>query len=138
MASLFNLKISIPSKIYYNKSVRQVDVCTTEGYCGILDKHVPTVASIVPSFIYIHEDNNNKTLVGIINNGLFSVDKQGMSIVTDFFEFSNVASIDAIEQRNAIIKKSIILMADDDVQKQKIYDNLELTTRKLKELIKRQ
>ncbi len=131
----FELLIQLPNKVAFKDEVEQVDLCTTEGYCGILPNHIPLIGNVVASSIYIHIDGKIKE--AIINKGIFNFSDNKLIVVADFFEFHDQANSlnDAIIFRNDMIKKSI-----ENAEKQSslvnenIIESLQISTTKFKTL----
>jgi len=135
-SKLFHLKIAIPSRICFNDNVKSVEICSSEGYLGILPKHIPVIGNTVPSYIFIEQEGNKKK-IGVINNGLFSFDDNKLNVVSDFFEFTDDLSIDAIDKRNEVIMKALKEAKIDEARRHKIETQVSVTTAKLKELAKK-
>ena len=47
----------LPVQMFYSEAdVKQVDVSTTAGSFGILPSHVPTLATLRPGLLTVHDD----------------------------------------------------------------------------------
>ena len=45
MANCFHLKINTPSKVYFDDEITQIELCTNNGYIGILPNHITIVGN---------------------------------------------------------------------------------------------
>ncbi|KAL9950478.1 hypothetical protein ACROYT_G042976 [Oculina patagonica] len=56
-APAVGLTFGSPSEMFYSETdVKQVDVSTTAGSFGILPNHVPTLATLRPGLLTVHDD----------------------------------------------------------------------------------
>ena len=69
-------------------------------------------------------------------HGLFSFDNK-LNVVSDFFEFTDDLSIDAIDNRNEVIMKALKEVKIDEARRHKIETQVSVITAKLKELVKK-
>lgn len=91
MANCFHLKINTPFKVYFDDEITQIELCTNNGYIGILHNHIPIVGAIVPGNITIHT-KNNQLKKGYSGYGLFSFYKNKLIVVSDTFSFDKITT----------------------------------------------
>jgi F-type H+-transporting ATPase subunit epsilon len=85
--NLVRLKIITPHGTFFDDDVHIVTVKTTEGYIGLMKNHVPVVAAIVISELFINEKTSKYHREAAISGGLLYAEKTSVTIITDAVEF---------------------------------------------------
>lgn len=101
--NLIHLEIITPQGKMYNDDIYQLEVKTSSGYMGILHGHIPVIASIEPSMIYI-KDAKMIRHSAIVNSGILKTDKDHIKIITDMFFYEKNQSELLLNQREQMLK----------------------------------
>lgn len=131
MKTSFKLTIQTPNNTYFNEQIKQVDLCTNQGWISLLPNHCSFIGCLILPTITIHLFSNIKKKI-ICNPGIFRFINNEMIILTNFFvDYDNFDQTILIEKQKKINK-----WLNDFNFKQKIEDKISFNFEFLKKQIK--
>lgn len=99
----FNLKIITPNGILFDNEVKWVNVKTTEGYIGILEWHVPVIATIQISAMSFKDKEKVRNLT--ISGGLIVTDLHSVRIISEKVEYTSILKAKETQASEKRIKR---------------------------------
>lgn len=92
----FHLKVITPNGEFFNGEVEKLMVKTTSGYIGILKRHIPLVAPIEISIIYIHTTEGVQECA--IAGGILYVEQEQTRIMANACECKGDIDVERAKQ----------------------------------------
>ena len=100
------LQIITPNKVLYDGEVRMVEYNTTEGYVGVLPKHIPMTQVLAPGKLAIYEDKEKEPKVAALHAGIVRVMPDVITILAEIVEWKEDIDVDrAIKERERAEEK---------------------------------
>jgi F0F1-type ATP synthase epsilon subunit len=121
MPKPFKLKVNTPAGTFFEDEIFQIELKTPSGMVGFLADHQPSIGSITPSICYIRDTKGNR-VSAIVNAGIYKMDGKQISIITDFFDFSEKIDALVFQLRKAKIDEAINNKNLKDV---KVYEGIQ-------------
>lgn len=136
MLKIFKLKVNTPEGVLINEDIFQIEIKTDTGYIGLLANHSPIVGVIETSICYIR-DQKNERKGALVNRGIFEFNNNVVTIITDFFQYTENLNKNVLDSREAAINaaiKKITANAADPLRYDKIKLQLEQGIKKLRKV----
>lgn len=100
---IMKIKILSPTATLYDESALSLTLKTINGEITFLPNHIDFVGNIVPSIIQIK--NAQKSIYGVIGNGIINFLDNEAKIVTTSFKFKNEINIFLEKQKKQKYEK---------------------------------
>ncbi|WP_425308802.1 F0F1 ATP synthase subunit epsilon [Ammonicoccus fulvus] len=99
MADPLQVEVVSADRVVWSGEAEQVIARTTEGDIGILSRHQPMLALLVPSAVEIITDSGEREIIAV-DGGFISVDHNHVSILSEYAT-RGVVSLDEAERELA-------------------------------------
>lgn len=122
------LQIITPNKVLYDGEVSMVEYNTTEGYVGVLPKHIPMTQVLAPGKLAIYEDKEKEPKVAALHAGFVRVMPDVITILAEIVEWKEDIDKDRAleEKKRAEEKIKTISLSDNKDEKDLLVAELSL------------
>lgn len=101
------LQIITPERVLYNGDIAMIEYNTTEGYVGVLPKHIPMTQVLASGKLSIYETKNEEPKIAALHSGFVQIMPDLITILAEVVEWKEEIDVERAKQSADRAKKRI-------------------------------
>lgn len=92
------LQIITPKRVFFDGECTMLEYNTTEGYVGVLPRHVAMTQVVAPGKLAVYEEGKEKPLVAALHSGIVKIMPDLVTILAEVIEEKSEIDLERAKQ----------------------------------------